>query len=63
MNYITLILLKFLKFMIKVGIIGCGRIAGGFETDKKREHPVHMLELIKNKHTKIIAIWDINSKN
>ena len=62
MNYITLILLKFLKFMIKVGIIGCGRIAGGFETDKK-ESIMHMQTYKKNKHTKIVAISDINSKN
>ncbi len=47
----------------RVGIVGCGRIAGGaeFEKDKRREHPYTHAEAYKsNNETQIIAACDIN---
>ncbi len=47
--------------MLKVGIIGCGRIAGGFEDDKGRDHPcTHAGSYTLHKRTKIVAISDIS---
>ena len=49
--------------MFKVGIIGCGRIAGGFEGDIGRESPcTHIGAYNLNSKTNVTAISD-NSKD
>lgn len=49
--------------MLRVGIIGCGRIAGGFEGDKTREYPcTHIGAYNLNSKTKVVAISDISKE-
>jgi predicted dehydrogenase len=49
--------------MYRVGIIGCGRIASGFEDEKNRDHPcTHAGAFSKNPKTNIVCAADIDEQ-